>query len=68
MTKIAIFIAIAILLLSILGIALSGRKDNALHLQTVVYDKHMFILYDGDAFAGGIVHHPDCQCLSKEDR
>jgi len=53
-------------LLAVLCIALFGlcgcSKDDASALQTVRYDKHDFILYDGGSYAGGIIHHPDCAC------
>ena len=57
-------------LLAVLCIALFGlcgcSKDDVSKLQTVRYDKHDFILYDGDSYAGGIIHHPDCPCRKHE--
>lgn len=57
-------------LLAVLCIALFGlcgcSKDNASTLQTVHHDGHDFILYDGNSYAGGIIHHPGCPCRKHE--
>jgi hypothetical protein len=40
-------------------------KDNIDTLQTLHYEGHLFILYDGGSYAGGIIHHPNC-CKDNE--
>ena len=44
----------------------SCEKDDTSALQTIQYEGHSFILYDGGAYAGGIIHHPDCKCRKHE--
>jgi hypothetical protein len=43
-------------------LSLAKGKDDQSDLQTLMYEGHRFILYDGGSCAGGIIHHPDCGC------
>jgi hypothetical protein len=55
------------ILLIIAAIALSScEKDDSSELQTIQYEGHSFILYDGGSYAGGMIHHPDCKCRKHE--
>jgi hypothetical protein len=48
------------------GLVGCSNKDDSSALHTIQYEGHSFILYDGGSYAGGITHHPDCNCHNHE--
>lgn len=50
---------------SVLSVTDAGKKGR--YLVTVEHDGHLFVLHSsgfGNHAVGGILHHPDCGCLS----
>ena len=55
-------VLVSVLVVLILLAGLATMTTSQPELQTVQYEGHTFILYDGASYAGGIVHHPNCTC------
>ncbi len=53
-------LVVLVLLGGVAGVATMVTSQS--ELQTIQYEGHTFILYDGASYAGGIVHHPNCTC------
>ena len=39
---------------------------SSYQFNTVFYNGHSYIVYDGGDFDGGMVHDPDCKCGHRE--
>lgn len=55
-----------VLLFALMSLVFVGCGDTfepkASAFRTVEYNRHTYIIYDGDNFDSGMVHDPDCQC------
>jgi len=58
----AIVIILLGAMLAVVTLVTLGAASTQAELQTVQYEGHSFILWDGASYAGGIVHHPNCPC------
>lgn len=71
MKALAIFlIGVAIFIICFLARSNAKSNDNKkkvnTHLYTHIHDGHKFIFHNSYGRAGGLIHHPDCECSTNK--